>query len=62
MCMVCGVDIVMMFDVGRWWKAVSERKSVADTFVCKPRLISSYKQYSRNEATSNYGMYAKKTQ
>mmetsp|Transcript_17842 Transcript_17842/g.33798 ORF Transcript_17842/g.33798 Transcript_17842/m.33798 type:complete len:320 (-) Transcript_17842:166-1125(-) len=38
-----------------WWEAVSKRPSVANTLVCKPRLISSYKQYARNEATSNYG-------
>ncbi|GAB5361069.1 hypothetical protein AAMO2058_000683100 [Amorphochlora amoebiformis] len=38
-----------------WWDTVSKRPSVARTLVCKPRLLSSYKQYSRNEATSNYG-------
>jgi len=38
-----------------WWEAVSERKSVADTLVCKPRLLSSYKQYALNQATSDYG-------
>mmetsp|Transcript_9151 Transcript_9151/g.13732 ORF Transcript_9151/g.13732 Transcript_9151/m.13732 type:complete len:332 (-) Transcript_9151:223-1218(-) len=39
-----------------WWEAVSTRPSVASTLVCKPRLLSSYKQYARNEATSNYGL------
>mmetsp|Transcript_31845 Transcript_31845/g.77605 ORF Transcript_31845/g.77605 Transcript_31845/m.77605 type:complete len:322 (-) Transcript_31845:6-971(-) len=39
-----------------WWNAVSKRESVSRTLVCKPRLLSSYKQYARNEATSNYGL------
>mmetsp|Transcript_34989 Transcript_34989/g.56690 ORF Transcript_34989/g.56690 Transcript_34989/m.56690 type:complete len:328 (-) Transcript_34989:193-1176(-) len=38
-----------------WWNAVSNRPSVKATLVCKPRLLSSYKQYARNEATSSYG-------
>jgi len=38
----------------QWWEAVSERASVARTFVGKQRLISSYKQYAQNVATSDW--------
>eukprot|EP00401_Gymnodinium_catenatum_P079806 CAMPEP_0117527174 /NCGR_PEP_ID=MMETSP0784-20121206/36661_1 /TAXON_ID=39447 /ORGANISM="" /LENGTH=329 /DNA_ID=CAMNT_0005323417 /DNA_START=1 /DNA_END=990 /DNA_ORIENTATION=+ len=38
----------------RWWTATSTRPSVARTFVCKERLISSYKQYSQNKGTTDY--------
>jgi glutathione S-transferase len=38
----------------QWWEAVSSRPSVAATFVCMERLISSYSQYSRNIATSDF--------
>jgi len=37
-----------------WWKAVSERPSMKATMVGKDRLITSYKQYSTNEGTSDY--------
>jgi len=37
-----------------WWKAVSNRPSVAATFVCKPRLIASYSDYAKNQATSDF--------
>eukprot|EP00928_Gymnodinium_smaydae_P034257 TRINITY_DN24325_c0_g1_i1.p1 TRINITY_DN24325_c0_g1~~TRINITY_DN24325_c0_g1_i1.p1 ORF type:complete len:313 (+),score=34.34 TRINITY_DN24325_c0_g1_i1:56-940(+) len=39
--------------LNRWWEAVKERPSVARTIVCQPRLVSSYSQYSRNQATSD---------
>lgn len=38
----------------RWWQAVSQRPSVANTLVGKERLISSYRQYAKNEATSDF--------
>lgn len=38
----------------QWWKATSSRPSVAKTFVCKERLISSYSDYSKNQATSDF--------
>lgn len=37
-----------------WWRATSERPSVAATLVCKPRLISSYAHYSQGSATSDF--------
>jgi glutathione S-transferase len=37
----------------RWWKAVSKRPSVASTIVGEPRLISTYSDYSKNNATSD---------
>lgn len=37
-----------------WWNAVSNRQSVKNTIVCKERLISAYKHYSINVATSDY--------
>lgn len=37
-----------------WWKAVSQRPSIANTMVGKERLISSYKQYANNVATSDF--------
>jgi glutathione S-transferase len=37
----------------KWWKAVSERPSVANTIVCEPRLVSTYSDYSKNVATSD---------
>lgn len=36
-----------------WWQAVSKRPSVANTLVGKERLISSYRQYAVNVATSD---------
>lgn len=39
--------------IDRWWKAVSNRPSVADTIVCKPRLVATYSDYSKNVATSD---------
>jgi len=39
----------------RWWEATSQRPAFKATLVCQDRLISSYGQYSRNEATSDYG-------
>ena len=36
-----------------WWQAVMHRPSVANTFVGKERLISSYRQYAFNVATSD---------
>lgn len=36
-----------------WWNAVSSRPSVAATIVCEPRLVSTYSDYARNEATSD---------
>ena len=38
----------------RWWQAVSSRSSVSNTFVGKERLISSYRQYAFNVATSDF--------
>lgn len=38
----------------QWWQAVSQRPSVANTLVGKERLISSYKQYASNVATSDW--------
>jgi len=37
-----------------WWSATHSRPSVAATMVCRARLVSSYSQYSRNVATSDY--------
>ncbi|KAA8491572.1 putative glutathione S-transferase parC [Porphyridium purpureum] len=37
-----------------WWEAVRARPCVARTLVCEPRLIESYRQYARNEATSDF--------
>ncbi len=37
----------------QWWKAVSTRPSVAATIVCESRLVSTYSDYSKNEATSD---------
>ena len=36
-----------------WWQAVKTRPSVAATLVCEPRLVSSYKDYATNVATSD---------
>eukprot|EP01025_Chloroclados_australasicus_P038385 TRINITY_DN3947_c0_g1_i7.p5 TRINITY_DN3947_c0_g1~~TRINITY_DN3947_c0_g1_i7.p5 ORF type:complete len:126 (+),score=14.14 TRINITY_DN3947_c0_g1_i7:433-810(+) len=38
----------------RWWEAVAARPSVADTLVCRPRLVSSYSHYARNIGTSDF--------
>eukprot|EP01084_Bolivina_argentea_P075624 137065_1 len=43
-----------------WWNAVKNRDSVKNTIVCKERLISSYKQYSKNQATSDFAKGLKK--
>lgn len=37
----------------QWWQVVSRRPSVARTFVGKERLISSYRHYASNAATSD---------
>ncbi|CAB9506539.1 Glutathione S-transferase, N-terminal domain [Seminavis robusta] len=37
-----------------WWQAVSQRPGVANTLVCKERLVSSYRQYAHNIATSDF--------
>lgn len=36
-----------------WWDAVSNRPSVAATLVCESRLIATYSDYAKNEATSD---------
>lgn len=40
--------------LAEWWERTSAHPSVAATQVCKPRLISSYSQYSTNAGTSDY--------
>jgi glutathione S-transferase len=36
------------------WQAVSQRPSVRSTLVCRDRLVASYGDYARNEATSEF--------
>lgn len=38
----------------QWWEATVARPSVANTLVCKDRLIASYTDYSKNDATSDF--------
>jgi glutathione S-transferase len=45
----------------QWWKAVSQRPSVANTLVGKERLISSYRQYAVNIATSDFATHTMKS-
>lgn len=36
-----------------WWAAVERHPAVAATFVCRPRLVSSYNDYEKNKGTSD---------
>lgn len=40
--------------LAQWWKMVRTRPAVAATIVCTDRLISSYSDYYRNVATSDF--------
>jgi glutathione S-transferase len=48
------VDDTAFSRLEQWWEALSTRPSVQATFVCKERLISSYSEYARNAATSDF--------
>jgi glutathione S-transferase len=37
-----------------WWEATSSRPSVANTMCCEARLISSYSDYRKGQATSDF--------
>lgn len=53
MAMTLPVDEPEFRRLSVWWQACKERPSVAATFVCEPRLISTYSDYSKNVATSD---------
>ena len=44
-----------------WWAAVEAHPSVAKTLVCPARLIASYGDYARNDATSDYAKQAQRS-
>lgn len=44
----------------KWWERTSKRPSVMATIVCKERLVASYSQYAKNEATSDFAKNFKK--